>query len=67
MKFDCQLRFQNGQWKGEHVSPNLGPIRVTAHTREEALRKLEAEIRHWLELCPCTGESYSHIQIEVED
>jgi hypothetical protein len=38
---------------------------VTASTREEVLRKVEAEIRFWLELCPCTGETYREITIEA--
>jgi hypothetical protein len=40
-------------------------VRVTAPTRDEALRKMEGEIRYWLEICPCTGESYRDVVIEV--
>ena len=67
MKFVCQLRQANGSWVGEHVGNNIGPVRVTAATREEALRKLEAEIRFWLEMCPCTGNAFRNVQIEIEE
>jgi hypothetical protein len=52
MKFVCQLYEKNGTWTAEHTSPNVGPVSVTASTREEALRKLQAEIRYWLEILP---------------
>ena len=65
MRFICQLSRQGGNWSAEHTGANLGPIRVTAATREEVLRKMEAEIRYWLEMCPCSGEAYRDIHIEV--
>ena len=65
MKLVCQLHEKNGTWTAEHASPNVGPVSVIAFTRGEALRKLEAEIRYWLEMCPCTGQTYQHIGIEV--
>jgi hypothetical protein len=65
MKFVCQLYEKNGTWTAEHTSPNVGPVSVTASTREEALRKLQAEIRYWLEICPCAGQTYQRIDIEV--
>ena len=40
-------------------------FRVTAATRDETLRKLEAEIRYWLEMCPCRGEAYREVEIEA--
>lgn len=65
MKFVCQLKQKDGTWTGEHSSPSIGPIRVTAATRDEVLRKLEAEIRYWLEMCPCSGEALREIEIDV--
>ncbi len=38
---------------------------VTAPTREEALRKLVGETRYRLELCPCSGEAYRQIEVEL--
>ena len=64
MKFVCQLTEKNGGWTGEYLGAEIGPVRVTAPSRVEALRKLEGEIRYWLELCPCTGEAYREVEIE---
>jgi len=65
MKFICQLRQAGSTWTAEHRGPEIGPVRVTAPTREEALHKLKAEIRYWLEMCPCTGETYRNIEVEL--
>jgi hypothetical protein len=65
MKFACQIREENGIWTAEHAGPDVGPVRVTASSRDEALRKLEEEIRYWLEMCPCSGQTYSHIDIQL--
>ncbi|HMC10904.1 MAG TPA: hypothetical protein VKH44_06425 [Pirellulaceae bacterium] len=45
----------------------MGHVEVKALTRAEAIEKIEGEIRYRLELCPCTGETYRHIQIEAID
>ena len=65
MKFICELREKDGVWIAEHTEPNIGPVVVTASTRAEALRKLEAEVRYWLEMCPCSGQTYQHMEIEL--
>jgi hypothetical protein len=65
MRFVCQLRQQDGHWAVVHTGPDVGPIRVAGRTREEALRKMEAEIRYWLEMCPCSGQTRREIQIEL--
>ena len=65
MKFVCQMYEKNGAWIVEHKGPDVGPIRVTAPTRGEALRKVEEEIRYWLEMCPCSGQTHHNIEIEV--
>jgi hypothetical protein len=65
MKFACHLGESGGQWTAEHTSQGIGPIRVTGETREAALEKLEHEIRYWLEMCPCTGETYRDIEIQL--
>ncbi len=67
MRFVCRLTEQSGTWTGEYSGPEIGPVRVTAPSRAEALRKLEGEIRYWLEMCPCTGETYRDITIELEE
>ena len=65
MKYICRISQKDGVWTAEHASPDIGPIHVTGSTREEAVQKIEDEIRHWLELCPCTGETYRNLMIEA--
>jgi hypothetical protein len=65
MRFACQLSERGGTWTAVYTGNDIGPIRVVAPAREEALRKLEGEIRYHLEMCPCTGETYRDIEIEV--
>jgi hypothetical protein len=40
-------------------------VEVRGATRDEVVAKIEGEIRYRLELCPCTGETYQHIAVEV--
>ena len=61
------LRKSDGQWTLLHESPEIGRVEVTAPTREQAVEKLRGEIRYRLELCPCSGDSYQHIKIEISD
>ena len=65
MKFVCQISENHGLWTIEHASPDVGPIRVTGATREEAVRKMEGEIHYWLEMCPCSGQAYRDLKIEL--
>jgi hypothetical protein len=48
-----------------HDSRDVGSVEVRAATREAVLEKIEGEIRYRLELCPCSGETYRHIQIDA--
>src|SRR5881628_2090128 len=65
VKFICRLSEKDGTWTAEHASQDIGPIRVTAPTRAEVLQKMEGEIRYWLEMCPCTGEAYRNLELEL--
>jgi hypothetical protein len=67
VKFICQLHQKEGVWVAEHTGKDIGPVRVTAPTRDEALRKLEQEIRYWLEMCPCTGQAFRNVEIELQE
>jgi hypothetical protein len=58
-------RRTDGQWSLRHESAQVGRVEVTAPTREQAVEKLRGEIRYRLELCPCSGESYQHISVEI--
>jgi hypothetical protein len=62
----CTLtRLPRGNWSVRHDSKDVGQVEVQGATREEAIEKLKGEIRYRLELCPCTGETYQHIEIDV--
>jgi hypothetical protein len=66
MKFPCAVaRLANGDWSVRHTSPNLGTVQVTARSQAEALEKMRDELRYRLEICPCTGELYQDVQIEI--
>jgi hypothetical protein len=65
MRLTCTLtRLPNG-WLARHDSRDVGRVEVQAATREAAIEKIKGEIRYRLELCPCSGETYQHIAIEV--
>lgn len=66
MRFACHLSRSDGQWTLEHASKDLRPIRVTASTREEAVRRMEGEIRYQLEMCPCSGATMSRIEVVID-
>ena len=65
MKLVCRISEEDGTWTAEHKSQDVGPIRVSAPTRAEALRKMEEEIRYCLEMCPCSGEAYRDLELEL--
>jgi hypothetical protein len=66
MKFSCSIRqLSDGRWSARHSSRDVGDVEVAAATREQAIDKLTGELRYRLELCPCSGESYQHLEIEL--
>jgi hypothetical protein len=66
MKFPCHLVSETGgRWRAVHESRDLGRVEAAADSRAAAIEKLKGELRYRLELCPCTGESYRHIDVEV--
>jgi len=65
MKFVCRISENAGTWTAEHTSQDVGPIRVSAATRGEVLRKMEEEIPYWLEMCPCGGQAYRDLKLEL--
>lgn len=71
MRFLCTLKQnETGEWLGSYQGSTdgageVGPIQVAANNRDQAVEKLRNEIRYQLELCPCTGESYPHIDLEI--
>jgi hypothetical protein len=68
MKFACVItRLPDGRWSARHESRDVGEVAVQAASREEAIAKLTGEIRYRLELCPCTGETWQHLDVQIVD
>jgi len=67
MRLTCTIARLPGGWSAQHDSRDVGHVEVKATTREEAIEKIKGEIRYRLELCPCTGETYQHIEIDAVD
>ena len=66
MQFPCRFtKTSAGAWTAEHQSDDLGHVRVAADTREAVAKKLKDELRYRLEICPCTGELYDTVNIEL--
>ncbi len=66
MKFACTVsQLASGEWSVRHVGTDVGTVEVTAGSRVEALEKMRGELRYRLEICPCTGEMYRDIQLEI--
>jgi hypothetical protein len=68
MRFPCAIsRTADGQWFVRHDSTQWGVVAAHASSRDEAIEKIRNEIRYRLELCPCSGESYQHVVVEVTE
>ena len=66
MKFPCTVsRLPNGHCLVTHSGADAGEVRVSAETQPEALDKMRRELQYRLELCPCSGESYRHLEVEI--
>lgn len=65
MRMTCTIKRLPAGWLAQHDSRDAGHVEVKALTRAEAIEKIEGEIRYRLEHCPCTGETYRHIEIDV--
>jgi hypothetical protein len=66
MTFPTTLTSESGgRWRAVHEGRDVGRVEALADSRAAAIEKLKGEIRYRLELCPCTGESYGHIEVEV--
>ena len=66
MKFPCTFsQLGSGEWSVRHVGSDVGTVEVTAGSQEAALEKMRGELRYRLEICPCTGELYQDVQIDI--
>ena len=67
MKYTCTLtQLPNGQWLAKHTGSKLGPVEVTAASRDAAQVKLQDELQYRVELCPCSGVSGETIVLQVQ-
>jgi hypothetical protein len=68
MEFSCQVRhLSSGSWLVRHDGADVGTVEVTAATRDAAVEKMRRELQYRLELCPCTGEMYRHVDIRIAE
>ena len=65
MPYRCTVARLPAGWSAKHESRDVGVVEVRALTRAEVIDKIRGEIRYRLELCPCTGETYQHIDVEI--
>jgi hypothetical protein len=65
MPYRCTVARLPAGWCARHESRDVGVVEVRALTRAEVIDKIRGEIRYRLELCPCTGETYQHIDVEI--
>jgi hypothetical protein len=67
MKLTCTLtRLPNGQWLASHTGSNLGPVEITAASRDEVQVKMQNELQYRVELCPCSGVSGDTVVLQVQ-
>src|SRR5580765_8006649 len=68
MKYSCTLtRLPNGNWMARHTGSKLGPVEVTAASKDEAQVKLQNELQYWVELCPCSGVPGETVVLHVQN
>ena len=65
MRLRCTISRLPAGWLAQHESRDVGRVEAKGLTRDEAIEKIKGEIRYRLELCPCTGETYQHLDVEV--
>ena len=66
MRFACTVsQLGSGEWSVRHVGSDVGMVEVTARSQQAALEKMRGELRYRLEICPCTGELYRDVPIEI--
>ncbi len=57
----------DGRFYARCVAAPAGLAEAHAESRDEALARLEREIRYQLELCPCSGVARDYVQLEVRE
>lgn len=66
MKATCTIsRTPDGDWLARHESADLGAVEVRGSSSEEALKKMQRELQHRIEWCPCSGVSGDTVEVEL--
>ncbi len=66
MRYPCTItHLTDGRWGARADDAIVGTIEVKAADRDEALRKLRAEIQYRLEYCPCSGVGDDYVDLDV--
>jgi hypothetical protein len=68
MKFPCTIRpLAAGRWQVRYLGSRLGPVEVSAASRDAALAKMRDELRYRVESCPCGGVPDDYVELEVRE
>jgi hypothetical protein len=66
MRFACRVSQRaDTSWWVRYDGGEVGSFEVSAGTRAEALEKARRELQYRLELCPCSGEQFRGVEVEV--
>jgi hypothetical protein len=66
MKAACTIsRTPDGDWLARHESAELGVVEVGGSSSEDALKKMQRELQHRIEWCPCSGVSGDTVEVEL--
>ena len=66
MRFGCRVNQRTDTiWCARYDGGEVGPFEVSASTRAEAIDKARRELQYRLELCPCSGEQFQGVEVEV--
>jgi len=66
MRFACQVSQRaDRSWSVRYDGVEVDPFEVSAGTRADAIEKARRELQYRLELCPCSGEQFRGVEIEV--
>lgn len=68
MKFSCSVKkLIDGDWLAQSLGADVGPVQVTARSRDGALDLLRRELRYRMEWCPCSAVAEDYVELEVRD
>jgi hypothetical protein len=60
-------RLIDGSWLAKSTGTIAGNVERSGANREEALERIQAELRYRIEWCPCSGVTEEFVELEVTD